>query len=300
MRPNISLRIALLGVVVFLSGCDSERLKEFSSLAAAGSAYAATFPTLTNQLGSAHIMIDSDFAISQKKVHSQDPSLLAKAIGEQDVQLKHYLATLDKLNAHAALLGAYFDAMAQMANTKNSEQVATSANGLLTHIGDLNATIKNAKIGTKTISDFLEVESKLVVAHFQVKALDENIQTHADVIDKALSLQEAAIKAIRAELTDDLSNINQFNEQDKVIGPFVASGTDVPKSWSADREAYIRSTLMLENADAAQNAITKLRGTFRDVVQDKGAQVDFNGLLTAIGGMAGYANAVKAAVTNAN
>src|SRR6516165_1281256 len=111
---------------MLLSGCDSERLKEFSSLAAAGSAYTDAFPAFSNQLESAVIKINNDQAVRAHALAS-DPETAKKFLLQQDADLKAYLRTLHRINAQVQILGAYFNAMADLASAKPSEQIVTSA-----------------------------------------------------------------------------------------------------------------------------------------------------------------------------
>ena len=214
--------------------------------------------------------------------------------------LSAYLSTLDRLNTQAALLGAYFDAMAQLANSKNTDQIVTSANGLIAQINKVNDSVAQSKLSNsptaKSIEDLVGQGAGLVVAHFQVKALDKNLETNAKTIDRALALQEAAIKAMKLQFSLALAGDDAFREETQVISPYVST-KDLPKSWASDRTAYIRSSVSLASADAADTAITKLRVAFQEVVQNKGSEVDFNGILDAIGKMTGYASDVKTAIS---
>jgi len=295
-----AVRLLVLCGVLLLSGCDSERLKEFSSLAAAGSAYAAVSPSFAAQLGSAQITINNDQAVIAH-ANPIDPATAKHNIRQQDADLKAYLSTLDRLNAQAALLGAYFDAMAQLANSKNTDQIVTSANGLIAQINKVNDSVAQSKLSNsptaKSIEDLVGQAAGLVVTHFQVKALDNNLEANAKTIDRALALQEAAIRAMQLQFSLALAGDDAFREETQVISPYVST-KDLPKSWASDRTAYIQSSVSMASADAAEAAITKLRVAFQEVVQNKGSQVDFNGILDAIGKMAGYANDVKTAISS--
>ena len=294
-----AVRLSVFCGFLLLTGCDSERIEQFSSLAAAGSAYAATFPVLSEQLGNAQITITNDQAVAAHMAGIDTDTAKAK-ISQQDTDLKIFLSTIDKLNAQTAVLGAYFAAMAQLANSKNSDQIVTSANGLYTQLKSVNAAVGNSKFSSdpaaKTIDELLGPVTQLVVAHFQVKALDANLNAHAQEVDRALALQEKAVQEMTLILSLAVNGDDKAREQSQVIGPYVST-KDLPKSWASDRTAYIRSSVSLASADAAKDAITKLRTAFQDVVQNKSSQIDFNSLLDVIGKMAGYANDVKTAIT---
>ena len=297
-RPPVG---AFMLTVFFLSACDSAKLKQFSSLAAAGSAYTATFPAFSNQLGAAMITINNDQAV---RAHANPIDLqTAKSyLLQQNADLKAYLKTLDRLNAQVQVLGAYFDAMGALANSKASDPIVDSANALVDQLKGVNDALGKSKLnglpGSRSIDELTGPAIGLVVAHFEVKALDQNLQANADVVDRALALQDTAVKAMTAQLSPALQGDDKLREQTQVVDPYLLH--ELPKGWAADRTAYLRSSATLDNADAAQMAITNLRAAFRDVVTKKDSQVDFSGLLDAIGGMAGYSNSVRAALASAN
>jgi len=292
MKKPISL---LVLCVLMVSGCDAERLKQYSLLASVGSAYAAAFPAFSTAVGSSFITINNDLAIREHPLAASDPERAKTKILQQDADIKTYLATLNRLNAQVKILGAYFDALGRLAGTKSSDQTVTSANGLVEQISSLNTTLGATKLpNSKTLDELAGPFAKIVVAHFQVKALDENLDRHAQVIDRALALQNAVVEVMSKQLALDLKGDDQIRETILVVDPYKQK--ELSKTWAADRAAYVQSSVSIESADAAQQAITKLRSTFHYVVTNKDHEVDFNGVLDAIGAMAGYAVNVKSAV----
>lgn len=288
-----SIRLFVI-CLLMVTGCDSGRLKQFSSLASAGSAYAAAFPAFSSSVGLAFITINNDQAIQAHPL-AVDPDAAKKQILKQDADIKIYLATLNRLNAEVKLLGAYFDAMCRLSGSGPKDQLVTSANGLIEQISSLNTALEQTTLpDSKTLGGLAGPVIKVIVAHYQVKALDENLDRHAQVIDRALALQAAAVEAMSHQLALNLEGDDQFREMALVVNPYRQK--ELPRSWAADRTAYLQSSVSLQSADAAKDAIAKLRSCFKDVVANKDSVVDFNGLLDAVGAMAGYAQTVKAAV----
>lgn len=281
-----------------LSGCDTTRLSQFGSFAAAGTAYVTTFQTFTADAGSAFISADSaTLIVARNQAGNQistNAAFYEKNIAADDVTLQQYLANLQKLNAHAALLGAYFAAITQLTNGKASAATVTDLDSLVDSINTFNPEIEKASFAGKNVKDYLGAVTNLVVAHFEVKALDAQLAKAAPVIDKALSLQEAAVKAIGAQMKDSLAASLQVQESTNVLTPYVTAGP-LPTSWAANREAYLRENLNLQSADSAETAITSLHKAFTELVTNKQPTINFASLMSDIGKMAGYAADVKAA-----
>ena len=194
--------LVVLALFATLSGCDSERLTQFSSFAAAGSQYVQNFHLLTAHAGSTMIASDSAVLIVAR---TQAGAALATQIPEytsnlqkEDQEVEDYLLTLQKLDAHATLLGSYFAAITQLTNGSANTNAATTANTLLDSINAFNPQIEKATVGGQPIKNFVQPVTSLVVDHFEVKALDDQLKKAAPTIDEALTLQEAAVDALTA------------------------------------------------------------------------------------------------------
>jgi hypothetical protein len=293
--PSIGIALILCTVV---SGCDSDRLAQFGAFASAGTAYVTTFHTFTADAGSAYISADSaTLMVARSEAGAgitSNAGVFRKSVADEDIALKDYLANLKKLDEHAALLGAYFAAITQLTNGKASSSTVTSIDGLVDSINKFNPEIEKVSFGGKNVKDYIGIVAPLVVDHFEVKALNEELKKSSPVIDKALTLQEAAVAALSDQMKSSLAASLQVREAKDVLDPYVAAGP-LPSSWSANREAYVRQNLILDSADSAKTAVASLHKAFNELVSNKAAEVDFSALMTAIGKMAGFVVAAKAA-----
>ena len=296
MIPNKTRAVVTLIVITFLSACESERLNQFSTFAAAGSQYVAVFHQVVAQAGSAMIASDSaTLAVARNQAGEQVQTNAAefrRSVAASDRLLQTYLLNLQKIDEHATLLGSYFDAISALTHGKAGDQATTGATDLLNAISSFNPEIANAKFGSLTVQDLVKKSTPLVIAHFEVKALDNQLKKAAPVIDEALSLQEAAIAAIGEEMKSALGATLEVRESTDIIEPYVATGK-LPTSWNANRESFIRAKVTIENVEAAKAAITKLHTSFKQLVENKDASIDLTTLLTEISKMAGFANAIS-------
>jgi hypothetical protein len=300
MFSRTRLVTAALFLTLFSAGCDSDRLAQFGGFAAGCTAYVTTFHSLTQEVGTAFIAADSAASIVAREAAGDDNLKLhaadyMKQIAADDVSLKTYLATLQTLDEHASLLGSYCAAITALTDGKASAATVTSIDGLVDSINQFNPAIEKASFAGQTVKSFLGTATAPVVAHFEVRALSQNLARWAPVIDKALALQEAAVAALSAQLQDSLKASLQVQETATVLTPYVTPGP-LPGSWAANREAYIRQNVVLQSADSAKKAVTTLHADFRTLVADKDAKIDFATLMQDIGKMAGFAAAVKSSL----
>ena len=293
----------LVVILVFSSGCDTERLSQFATFAAAGSLYVQNLHQVVAQAGSSMIASDSVVLtasrnIAGKAVVSSHPDLYTKNVQTDDDELQQYLATLAVVDEHATMLGSYFNAVAQLANGKVGTNAATSAGNLLDEINkDYDPKLENAtlKVGSAstTVKQFVQKTTPLVVAHFQVKALDDQLQKDAQKIDDALTLQEAALTAISSQMKDSLAVVLQSREWSDVIGPYVANVDSLPADWNAKREAFLRAKVTIDSVDSAKAAITHLHKDFKELVQNKSASINFDSLVNDLSKMSGYVSSLE-------
>ena len=284
----------LAAVVAVSSGCESVRLDQFASFASAGSQYAQALHKVIDEAGS--VMIASDSAtliIARKQAGVGDPN----AVKQDDKLLETYLDNLQKIDSHATLLGSYFDAIAKLTNGKPAGDTATAATGLLDSINSFNPEIEKATFAGKSVKNYVESGTKLVVTHFEVMALDEQLQRAAPTIDRALALQEAAVAAIADQMKASLGSSLEVRESTDVIEPYV---TGAPSTWNADRESFLRARVTVDSVDQAKAAIIQLHVAFRRLVENRNASLDLATLLHDINKMAGYASALESSLKHKN
>jgi hypothetical protein len=301
-RKNTAV-ICVLLALTFFSSCDTQRLGQFAAFATAGSQYVTAFHQLTAQAGSAMIAIDSVVLITAHNQVGSDlktnPSKYESEVVSHDQLLQTYLANLQLLDEHATQLGSYFDAISNLADGKAASGTSTAATDLLNSIEALSPSVAKATFLGKSVQDYVTTGTPLVVAHFEVKALDDQLRKAAPVIDTALSLQEAAVAAIGSQLKASLGDTLSASETNEVVDPYLQT-TELPANWNTNREAFLRAKVTLGNLDSAQAAIKQLHITFKQLVEDKNASIDLTTLLNDITKMAGYANSLESSLKSSN
>ncbi|MFZ0685566.1 MAG: hypothetical protein WAM89_08465 [Terriglobales bacterium] len=301
MKRRYFAAILVLLVILLSSACDSGRLTQFSTLATAGSLYVQNLHKVIQEAGSAMIASDSAVLVAAGKIAGKDvvsshKDQYTNNIQTNDAELQQYLATLQIIDAHATLLGSYFDALAKLANSKADAKTSAAA-GVLDSLSAVNPKVENATLkaanSSTSVKQFVPSGNPLVVAHFEVKAIDEQLKKDAPTIDQALALQEAAVTAIVTQMKDSLAVSLQGRELSDVISPYLENVDKLPSDWSANREAFLRAKVAIDSVDSARAAIAQLHKDFRRIVEDRNATIDFTTLLNDINKMSGYESALQ-------
>jgi hypothetical protein len=285
-------------LLLFLSACDSERLTQFAEFATAGSQYVQAFHTLIAQAGSVFIATDSLVLTTARnqvgaEVVANNAAEFRGNVHKDDELLKTTLNDLGLIDQQATQLGAFFDSISKLTDGKAAASMTTATTGLLTSIEGLNSAVGKVTLGGTPLSTVVSGVTKIAVAHFEVQALNQELQKAAPVIDTALSLQEAAVDRIgdrmKADLTVSLAN----SESTTILDPYVKNAA-LPANWNASRETYLRATVTINNLDNAKSAVKMLHTAFIQLCENK-QTISLATLLAEINKIAGYVAAAEEA-----
>jgi hypothetical protein len=298
-------KLRVLVTVGFLlltaTGCDDARLKAFSDFAAAGSAYTTAFHSLTKAVADAElaksnaILLDArDLMFKSEAGSDAEEKASRKELGQQAEMntqlLREYLKNLRRLDAHASAMGAYFKELASYTSEKNGNAVSDATSALAQSIEKLNPEIEKMKFGKFAVGA-ARTAGNLVIAHIQVKTLDNILTRDKKTLDDAFALQQQAVDALADDLADSVKATTMVAET-RVNLAYMNRGK-LPPTWERDRERAIREMVVVGSADGAKDAIAKLRASFIALVENKPAPVDLASILDSIEQMAGYAKAVE-------
>jgi hypothetical protein len=187
-------------------------------------------------------------------------------------------------------MGAYFKELASYTSEKNGNAVSDATSALAQSIEKLNPEIEKMKFGKFAVGA-ARTAGNLVIAHIQVKTLDNILTRDKKTLDDAFALQQQAVDALADDLADSVKATTMVAET-RVNLAYMNRGK-LPPTWERDRERAIREMVVVGSADGAKDAIAKLRASFIALVENKPAPVDLASILDSIEQMAGYAKAVE-------
>jgi hypothetical protein len=287
---NVSWLLAL-GVLFLLNGCAA-RINQFNNFAQAGITYVTASQSVIQEAGITVVNTDSALLIRSRPDLNQSQRRARAA--ESNTLLKQRLQVLDLISAHGSLLQAYFEALASLSDPKATNSVGTAAQGVYESLAKMSPTLKNAKMGTSSVSDFIPTVTAPIVAVFKTRALNEELNARSGAIANELALQEAAFNAIESELKTDAQEQQNFSDTDS-INQFAAS-TPLPPEWASQRLALLSAPAAVSAADAASKAAAQLRTAFTALVENRLDSAGFNGLMSDISNMLTIAQSIQGAL----
>jgi len=275
-----------------MTGCATTRLNQFNNLAQAGVTYVTASQTVIQDAGTAAVNTDSALLIKVRP--NLDQSQRRDGVIKSDKLLKQRLQVLQLISAHGKLLQAYFEALASLSDPKATNSAGAAAQDVYDSLAKMSPALKNAKMGSSSVSSFIPTVIAPVVANFKVHALNEELKARSSAIANELALQEAAFSAIEAELKTDAQEQQNFRETDS-INQFVAP-TALPAEWASQRLTLLSTPAAVASADAASKAATHLRSAFTAVVENRLDSAGFADLMSDISNMLTTAQGIQGAV----
>jgi hypothetical protein len=259
-----------------LAGCATARLTQFNTFAQAGITYVTASQTVITDAGNAAVNTDS--ALLVKFRPDLSPAQRTARVTASDTLLKQRLHVLQLISAHGKVLQAYFQALASLSDPKATNSVGAAAQGVFDSFAKISPELKNAKIGSTSVSSFIPTVSAPFIATFKVHALDDELKARAEKIAEELALQKAAFSAIASEFKTDAQELQQFQETDS-INQFAASAA-LPANWATTRLPLLSTPVTIASADAASQAADQLSKAWTALVADK---LDSNGFTLLMG-----------------
>jgi hypothetical protein len=274
--PALALALAAVGGP---AGCTTARVDQFQRFAEAGVAYAGAIDALAGEAVNASIDADSAVLIRTREPLSETER--RDTVLEHDTLLKERAALLGDIRRHAALLRAYFVALAQLAESDAPAAIALEAEALAESIDRLGAQIGDQSVGGERIGDLAGSAAGIVVGGFRAGALERELRARAPMLQRELELQRAAMQAIADEMQADLEAIINQQELTEVIDPYRSSGS-LPRTWARRRREILAAAPAAESVDAAATAAAALGQAFQALVERRYTLADSRAVLADV------------------
>ena len=260
-----SLRVALLLLCTAVGGCTSARVNQFHGFAEAGRAYVKASQVVLDEAGSA--AIDTDSVVALKGREAMDSSERRQHLLEQDKLLNGRLLLLRQIGRHGQLLESYFATLQALADSDAPETAGLAAKGVFDSIAKLSPGIRNASIGDIRVEPLIPAATSFVVRRLKVKALEKELEARAQLVERELALQEAALKAITSNLETDL--LARLKSQQTDVARLFAADGSLGEDWVDRRRQVLEAQVSAQSAGKAAEAAAALRTSFVALVEQR-------------------------------
>jgi len=266
------LCVFLTITTIAAAGCRSTAtLERFQTFADAGTHYTTTVGNLlsdSNASGLPILLVDAN---SVRLLESRQLAPVSEAdFHQQDEDMRKQLLTLRLLKHEVDLLGQYFSALASLAGSTASTDIAqqlgdigSSLSGLASTLGDTNKLATDSS----AVSTVASGAGKIVVKGVQAHLLRKELETRGAAIAMILRQQATMLAALTEQAERAQGFLNQQSYQQNVVAPFLAGTTSA--KWEQERQAGLLQMPIPESLEAAVQAANSLRIAWTTLLADE-------------------------------
>ena len=266
---GVARAVPLLAAIL-LAGCATSPAP-FKEFARAGRIYVASFDTLALTAAEAAVLADSrQLEIARIGL---DRAERRSNLSASDKDMSERIAIIGELRRHTAILGAYFKALGDLADSKAPDQAASAAKTLGDSLAASGDRLAVKSLHGIEIGAILEPVTHLIVGRLRSNALRAELKARAGVLERELALQGTATRLLAEQLEFDVRIPAQKEYLDRVARPFEAPADLSPK-WGQDRWALLSTTTGAPIAQRAMSAFQSVDLGFRGLVAGKFTKQD--------------------------
>ncbi len=257
---------ALAGAVVLIGCATSLTVTKANQFAESGVAFADSIAPLVDESFVLAVTADS-LQLAQIR-EGLDHEGRSRELSDSDKHLEERLRILRDLKRHANLLRSYFLAIKAITQTDAASGITESTKGLVERMAELEPRIAKATIGDTPVSEFIEPGVKLVVAGYQNAVLRSELTESADMIDRELGLQEAALTALYDQMRADKELEIMVTVRNPIFRAYTGD-IALPNNWSQQRIDAFKLVIEIESYQKAVNAAATLRQSWRAFTENR-------------------------------
>jgi len=241
------------------TGCTTTaKLNSFSELSKVGIAYSDAAAAVVAEAAEGSIAADTASLLIVREL-TDDEASRKTALSGQSKALRTQLDLLASIGRHQSLLKEYFVALGALADAGDADSaIGSAASGVITALGKLSPGFASLKVGAVPVADFASQATPLVVANLRARALERELRTNGEAINRELLVSEGLMAFLAEKIRADDAAVQGPKETEAVATPFI-KGDALPGDWPARRMAFLKHSVDMAAIGRAQDSARKLR-----------------------------------------
>jgi len=285
----------LVAGLTALSGCASVAVERGKDLSTAGIAYSKASAAVVD------LAIDAAIDSSSYKMRSTVASgattpertdARIESLKEKDEILVTDVRTYAKIKRSLGAIEAYFTGLQEL----SGDAVEASVKGLADRVNGVSTALQHDPKLTDPRKNALGGFAKFLVKEAHGAAVARALERDADMIGKAMVLQEIALQVAMSDIKALADEQWARFRQQRLEAPFGAGG--VGDSWIADRKIYVKGVALgsaTEGIKTAEQAAHQMQDIWGRILSGKSSGAEFNLMLKDLNEALDAANALKKA-----
>ncbi len=277
---SVPIRSVLVVCGLSLVACSTARINQFDRFSEAGLVYVEAVDQVTRE--AARTAIDADSAALARVRDALPEAERDAAIVDHNALLRVRLELLGDIRRHGHLLRAYFVALLELSETDAPAAAAAAAGDLVASMSAISQRLATVRIGGDPIESFSGSVIGISVARFQHAALERELETRAEAIERELDFQQAAMQAIAEQMKTDLKAVLSHRELVEIIDPYRGGNVRLPKGWAKNRRELLAASASVASVEAAAEAARQLKWSYVALVENRLSAADLQALLSDV------------------
>ena len=267
MRRTLALALVLAPL---LAACATAQLERGKDLSTAGIAYAKATEAVIDVAIDGAIDASSERQIAKRmgpaatRVERDERT---KTLNTSDDELVEGVRLYTRLQRSVGAVGDYFAGLQALAGAKPAEATEAAVKSLAERVSGLNVALgRGTPISAERQTAFAGL-ARQVVKQAHGAAVAHALERDAEVIDRALVLQELTLATAKKDVAAHLALANQRFYQERVLAPFLAGG--IGTGWAEDRRPAVRVKALgssVEALDSAETAARQMQVVWRRIL----------------------------------
>jgi hypothetical protein len=276
IRYDFRFVVLVVWLLVALTGCNTQPVKQSKAFAEAGIAYSVaidelmktTIEVVVEQDSRTLLYLQSLTSMADKKA---ERAKLAGYLSDHDAAIKKQLIALNELHKNSRLLKRYFVSLNALATATESNAASQSVGKLSDAINTSNTKLKkNEKLAiSDTEKQALTGVSAFVASTFQSAQLRSAMKRDAQIISEQLLLNEKML-ALLSNMILHAGRANAARDyKSKVMRPYKNKKISKTATW----KNYRKDILLFSSYDAtlerAKESAEQMRSIWHSMVENK-------------------------------
>lgn len=288
-----------VAAAVMQGGCAAVSAERGKDLSSAGLAYARATAAVIDMAMDAAIDASSERQIRRRLGPAATPQERADreaALKEADAALVENVQNYVKLKRSVGAVEAYFAGLQALAGANPAEATENAVKGLVDHVNGLNTALQQGTQISDEKKGAIAGIAKMFVKQAHGAAVARALERDAEVISRALVLQELALRVAVGDVVASMKDANARFERDRVINPYLAGG--IGEGWADDRRTAVKTRAIGTSPQAVVSAATaaqQMQAVWGRILSGETSGQEFIVMLREVQEVLDAANALKKA-----
>lgn len=298
---HIAVLVALL--LIGLTGCNSQPIKQAKAFAEAGIAYSEAMDALMES--TIEIVVEKDSrtllyiqSLTNLADKQAERTKLENYLSKHDTAIKKQLSALNELHKNSRQLKLYFVNLNALATANVSDAAFQSTGKLSDAINASNAKLKKSQnlVVSENEKQALSAVSGFVASTFQSSQLRRAIKRDAQIISEQLLLNEKMF-ALLSEIILQARRVDNAREyKTKVMRPYKKKTISNTITWKNYRKDILIASYHDATLDRARESAQQMRFIWHSMVENKPDIASIELLIQDVNDIVAVAEQVKAAL----